>query len=354
MAMRFSLTWGLCAIVTACFAELTVHGGEIQVEIVSASKEYVIGEPVPLDVTVKNVSDRVFHTWIDPLSYQIEIHIARAGDPFHQYTCGDMRTKLIRRMVEALAPGQSKCYPFRVLGTFYVRETAERRSRLAFETPGLYRAKARYPLYPNGKMFESNTVEFRVNERQGVDAKVWEEINQQRFLRFLQSGEAGREDRDVLEKAVEVLRTAPKSSFQDPIKWALEKYYRKRTSALGERSVLLDADLEKIRDALRIPAVPQGPFPDDKRLDAWISYGFPEQTPFEEVFKTISNLSGVPLRVGRELRVRTLASIPQTTKVWTFMEQMAGRDVHWVRERDGGYRLVPVRHAEEEKQGAPK
>lgn len=323
----------------------------VTVVLTSSRTEYVLGEPVVLIMTLKNTGRSDVLAWVDDFSYAVDLEIGRVGGPFQRYEHPVEMWDNVDPAIP-LPPGQEKVYVFRLL----LRRGAQLgESQFVFAEPGRYRAKAKYPLYPiypTQRMVESNTVEFRIKERQGVDAKVWEQINRPQFLRFVQSGEVRREDGDVVQKAVDVLRRWPKSSYDGAIRWALEQHFRERTRGFGKRGVpsdiKLDPELEAICGVLGIRRVPSGPFPEDKRLDARISYAFLEKTAFEHAFEVISTLSGVPLRVHPELRHRSMVSLPQTTTLRTFMAR-CGENVVWVRDGNG-YKLVPAAVQEPEPQ----
>lgn len=326
---------------------------KLEVVLHSAKPQYVAGEPVVLDLTLRNGGARPVPVLVEAVDYSIDVYLAQEGKPWERWCRG--LVKLVTIMpspMRPLPPGECKRYSFRILQTWYRSGTGELLPRLAFPTPGVYRAKAWYPVGESGTVLESSTVEFRVSQRQRIDVKVWDEINEQTFLQFLESGRVQRDHRDVVQKAIDVVRRWPKSSYDGAIRWALEQHFRERTRGFGKRGVpsdiKLDPELEAICGVLGIRRVPSGPYPEDKRLDAWISYAFPEKTPFEHAFEVISTLSGVPLRVHPELRHRSMVSLPQTTTLRTFMAR-CGENVVWVRDGNG-YKLVPAAVQEPEPQ----
>jgi len=337
----FSLGWW-CVATVPCVGHTAAPPGPVQVSVVSSSKQYVVGEPVLLTVTVRNHSQRQLQTWVDLLAYQIEIYTAVRGEPFQQYTVRNHDPYEIQPMVERLAPGKSKRYGIRVLYTFYFKETSERRSALAFAKPGTYSLKVRYPLYPDRQMFESNTIEFRINEPRGVDARVFQRINRPEFLYFLQSGLTPGDNHDVVREAVQIVRTVPKSSYHDALRWSLLHYYRHEThGGLRGMDAAKRALLEEVRKVLGLPDPAAGPFPEDKRLDAKVTCYFAGGTPLEEAFKRVSEAGGVPLRLAPEMRARMIYGTLQDKVLRKFMDEQDEYKARWVRDGDG-YKLVPA------------
>jgi hypothetical protein len=336
------------ASVGACFCALHVAAAAdpVRVELASDSQEYVIGEPVVLSVTVTNVSQDEIQVLVDALDYHIGILISQDGTRFKQYTPGDRFIPYVIPRAEPLGPGESKVHTFRVLYTSYSRETPQRRSHLVFEKPGMYLVKARYPLFGKRESFESNMIRVRINQPQGVDAEVWKQINSPHFLYFLRSAEPNsvlRDYGDTPLRAARLLQSIPKSSYSPAIKYALERRYRERRRYMLRERALEDPELQLIRSVTGIEEPPEGPFPDDRRLDVQISSHFPELTPLDEVCRQISRQGGVTLTVAPELRIRRMKRAPLTESLRRFMASLSGggRTAKWIRDGDG-YRLVPL------------
>jgi hypothetical protein len=280
-------------------------------------------------VAVINSGDRGIAVWVDSLKHTIEISLAHSDQPYRIYVDPTAPLLKVWPATEPLAPGQSKRYAFRILGTFHWKETPQRRSHLACDKPGHYRVMARYPVpESDGKQIESNTVQFRVRAPQGTDAKVWERINDPELLFFLQTAQIRGGHLEVLDKLVETYHEAPESGYRPAIRWALEQYFRKPRKAIGAEDIARrDAERERIRQAPGLPK--EGLFPDDNRLDTKVSYHFAQFTPFEEVFRAISAQSGVPLHVSPELAGRAMSSARLTRSVREFMSQFEN-DAVWV------------------------
>jgi hypothetical protein len=176
---------------------------------------------------------------------------------------------------------------------------------------------------------------------EGLDAKVCQEITKPHWVYFLQSALVKKDHPEVVPKAVELLRAFPKSGYHDAMKWALQEYYGERIRGIGQLTAQQDPELEKIREALGIPKVAEGPFPEDQRLDQLIAYHCPKETPLEQVFRVVSAQSGVPLSLAPELTVRSVTSLPITATLRRFMRDSAEYKATWIRHGDG-YRLVPA------------
>jgi len=250
------MTWRTVLVfpqITLCVTALSLSAErrELDVFLVLQKEQYVVGEPVLLDVRLKNLGTRDLPAWVDALSYQIETYVRRGSGAFLQYSLGDFDLLKISPSVESVAPGQSKRYTLRILYTWYSRETRGRRSRLAFETPGEYDVKVVYPLFPKRDKFESNVIQIRVVKPEGTDATVWARLNHRDLLHFLQTG-VDPETSDVVDEILYVLTEFPNSTYCPAIRWALENHYRNRTHARVRRLPDETARLEKIRETMRI------------------------------------------------------------------------------------------------------
>ncbi|MCR4416014.1 MAG: hypothetical protein NUV77_26660 [Thermoguttaceae bacterium] len=345
------------------------------VALTSLRTEYLLGEPVVLIVTLKNTGRSAVLAWVGNFSYAVDLDIGRGEGPLRPYKhpieiWHDLDAAL------PLQPGEQKVYVFRML-LHHGAHPGE--SQLVFAEPGRYRAKATYPLYPicpKGRMVESKTVEFHINPPHGVDAKVWREINRPKFLRFLQSGELRREDGDVLNKALEILRATPETSYRVAIRWALRDYYaHRRYFGLREPDSKACGKLQEICRVLDVPkrAVysvaedkyyllpPHGEgipgadrlFSGDQRLDRIVNLPPSEFFPLPVVLGTYAIAKhGVPLRVAWPIEedYELVCDTPIRQTLREFMTSVAVPGTKWVRERDG-YMLVPAPQ-EEPKAGA--
>jgi len=311
------------------------------VRLAVAPAQYSVGQPVELGVTAQNTGGEDIQAWGDVRADQIHVYIARDGEEFRRYTPGEYDHVDSERLVEPLPPRACKVYAVRVLYTFFEKETTERR-RLAFEEPGAWLVKVRYPLYPNRQMYESNTIRIQLKAPQGVDARVWQRINRPEFLYFLQWGLTPGDNHDVVRDAVHIVRTVPTSSYHDALRWSLLHYYRHEThGGLRGMDAAERALLEEVRKVLGLPDPAAGPFPEDKRLEAKVTCYFGGGTPLEDAFKRVSEAGGVPLRLAPEMRARIIYGTLQDKVLRKFMDEQDEYKARWVRDGDG-YKLVPA------------
>ena len=92
-------------------------------------------------------------------------------------------------------------------------------------------------------------------------------------------------------------------------------------------------------------------FPEDKRLDVKVNLDFLQPTTLAEVLKVLSVRTGVPFRAAPDFEDRSFwVAFPRQFPLRRFMasqrlsftEDRRVQAGAWVREDDGGYRLVPV------------
>jgi len=178
------------------------QGTEVSLALTSRGA-YVIGEPVILAGSLKNVGTDAFREYRADRprhAEALEIFISEDGVEFAEYRMGIWGTAKVERSLESLHPNEAWTFELRVLYTY------KRASRLAFERPGKYFIKVAYPLIRARQRVESNIVAIEINPPRGVDARVWREIRKPEFLYFLQSGHVQDPDRDVVPRAIELLR----------------------------------------------------------------------------------------------------------------------------------------------------
>jgi hypothetical protein len=342
---RAILAWLVVATIGGPVSAAESQASPLALTLASSQETYLLGEPIILRGVLKNSGSAAIKEFrVDeppPCHAPLQIFISLDGARFQHYGMGIFPTGTGPYAPQTLEAGQQWAFELRIL---YTPKTP---SRLALETPGKYFLKVGYPLISRGGvLLESNVVSVEIRAPEGADADVWRAIRTPDFVYFLQSGIPSHGDLKVIDRAIELLRSDPPTRYHPAIRWALEQHLRRHASWLFTAryipgAVRLQPELEEIRQALGIPLPPEGPFPEDKRLDAWISYAFPQQTPYEEVFQAISTLSGVPLRVHPELRCRSMACLPQTTKLREFMRVCVEYKAAWV--PDGkGYKLVPA------------
>ena len=340
------------ALLTACFlsgllAPFGAAGAEsrptLALTVVSDRARYLLGDPVVLAGSLRNTGKEPIRECRADLPLHargVDIFISADGVRFLEYRMGIYDIGKVERPLETLEPGQEWTFQLRVLYTF------ERPSHLAFERPGKHFVKLVYPLISRGgaprAAIESNVVSIDVRAPEGADAEVWRQINTPDFLYFLQSGYDRHKDAKIPTQALELLRKAPKGGYAEGLRQGLREYYR---VCVEERSYQgqFASQLEEIRQLLGIPKkkLREDLFPQDKRLDVEIRVDFPVRTQMKEVFQVISAQSGVTLRVAPDFELRSLQTLPHTCPLREFMDRAQGSGAVWLREDDGGYRLVP-------------
>lgn len=324
----------------------------LKVRLTTPKKDYVLGESVPLRVTVKNTSNKTLKTWSVDLKWEIGINISRDGNTFKQFTRGTFTDAEVETPVEPLKPRAEKRYFFRVLYTFYRKQTPERRSRLAFDKPGEYFVQVRYPLFPKREMFESNTIRIRITQPKGADAKVWEVLNEPEFLYFLQSGLVPKQDQKFPLKTANLLHSVESSSYHPALRYTLQRYYHRLPNprpGFGDvkhgklfRSALgIEEELVAIVPLLRTRPLSY------RKLDVQrVTYHFPNYTLLKEVLDEISRQTGVSLKLGPGIHETSrFRSVRKSVTLREFMQTLVDPGLTtWVHE-DNGFRLISVKDA---------
>jgi hypothetical protein len=238
---------------------------QLTLTLTASQSAILLAEPVLLVGALKNTgkqpvkeyrADRPHH------AEAVDIFTSRDGVEFEEYRMGIYPTGKVERSLETLHPDEAWTFELRVLYTY------KRPSRLAFERAGKYYIKVDYPLISasgrHRQVVQSNVVCVEIKAPEGMDAKLWEEISKPHFVYFLQCGLVKEGHAQVVPRAVQLLRAFPKSGYHDAIKWALQEFYRERISTIGQFTAQKEPELEKIREVLGIPKVPDGPFLEDQ------------------------------------------------------------------------------------------
>jgi len=311
--------------------------------VVSDRARYLLGDPVVLAGSLRNTGKEPIREYRADLplhAESVDIFVSADGARFVEYAMGIYMGARVERHLETLEPGKEWKFQLRVLYAFQTP------SRLAFERPGGHFLKVVYPLISRGgaprAAVESNVVSIEVRAPEGADAEVWRQIKTPDFLYFLQSGFDRQKDGKPPTQALELLRKAPKGGYAEALRQGLREYYHvcvEEKSNQGQSA----SQLEEIRQVLGIAKkkLREDLFPEDKRLDVPIREDFPVQTPIKEVLRVISAQSGVTLRVAPDFELRTLQALPNTCRLREFMYRAQHSGAVWLREDDGGYRLVP-------------
>lgn len=330
---------------------------KLDVELEADKCHYVVGEMVVLQVKVENNGDINLPVWIDLLDSQIQIFLASPDAVARQFIIGGRAIPSVVPNAIALPPGESKYYPLRLLHHFSLSSEQGPISTLAFPETGEYEIFVKYPLFPERELFESNRIRIRVDEPKGGDAEVWQQLNDEKVLFFLQRGELWLNSQEVPRKVGEILTGVSDSAYHSTMRWALGRHYHRLRI---ENPAPEDIENGKLfRKALGIML--QHPsdrweelFEDERLYVRRLVFTFPEPTPLDEAFALATRKTGVLLKrdptVSEERWLRAEESdksLAEFMRIFT-----AGGYSTWV--RDGrGYRLVPVTETDKQP-GGPK
>lgn len=246
--------------ITVSLLIVSVGRGEekpkVSMTLTSPRHEYLLGEPVILEVTVRNEMTeaiKAFEVFVKNVEPEIKVYFSQDGKTFQEYEIGIYPIHRIIRRVKTLKPGEVWKYELRVL------YTNKNPSGLVFEQPGTYFLKVIYPLWWAESVeskdrlreilkFPSNVVQVQILQPTGVDAQVWAQIKSNEFLHFIQSGRVKLEweevekvksikgqltEKDWVEirygktvvKVIEVLRSFPESRYHHALRYALGLFY---------------------------------------------------------------------------------------------------------------------------------
>lgn len=238
---------------------------KVSVTLTSPRYEYLLGEPVILEVAVRNdMTDTIkaFEVFVKNVEPEIKVYFSQDGQTFQEYEIGIYLIHRMSRRIKILKPGEVWKYELRVLYTL------KNPSGLAFEQPGIYFLKVIYPLWwAESKdrlreilKFPSNVIRVQILQPTGLDEKVWERIKSNEFLYFIQSGWVKLEweevekfksvkgrltDKDWVEmwygktvvKVIEVLQSFPESRYHPTLREALRLFYEANKFKLTSEQV---------------------------------------------------------------------------------------------------------------------
>lgn len=310
---------------------------DLELKLAASRGEFLLGEPVVVTGSLVNTGQSaIVETPVHRLYPYEDTFLSSDGKEFAHYAMGIFGCGKVVGQPATLNAGQAWDFEKRILYAF------ERKSKLAFEKPGDYFIKIRYPLISKKwRRLESNTIKVHIRRPEGSEAEVFATIRAPEVLYFLQSGllEDGHED--VPATIIELLRSFPETTYRPALEWALSEYYKDRRGRFNRDEALADKELTELREVLKIEEPLPGPFPDDGRLDVKVSHYFPKSTPLNEVLDELSKQSGIPLGLHPELRIRSLTTARNTCALRTFMGYLDAFEAAWV--PDGkGYYLIPV------------
>lgn len=290
-------------------------------------RAYLLGEPVPLDLTVCNTSKetiKVLEVFISPNYYETELKIARNGGGFKDFRPNEGDDKRGRRRMFTLEPGQTLTYKYRVVGA------PLEQFHLAFPKPGDYRVYVQYAFDK-----ASNLVPVTIMEPVGDDAKVWRQLKDPLYLTFLQHERLDDDDKQkqVIMKIVDLLSAHPKSGYASALRHVLSKL------APDLRDSLSFEEATRMGEVLEIKGFAHAEEdPTEKRLDA--AWKQPAQdTTYGDILRSLSKASDVPLDAPGKFKATKVSMGAENTTVREYMRSLRGEG-NWER-RGNGYFLVP-------------
>lgn len=359
---------------------------------------YALGEPIALYAELDNpheapVRSHDYFGWLDNAGTRrsvgeqdLDLCVSRDGKTFQKYGPGIMPLVLREREAVLMQPGaKRRAKQFVVLARWKLT---------ALQSPGeLYLRTKFYGLGRDPSIESTTSVQLRAPTGRDAEALQW--LRERQMLRYLGYlyPLVGSFDERHLQAFTEFLQQYPQTVYSPYARFALGQmhFYQKQyieaiavleglmgqhpktpvaedaLYLLGECHVLLgkvvEADrwyrevLKNYPDApaaadaeqmvARLAKHPAMLFRDDRRLDAEIAVHFPEPVPVEEVFRRISQQSGVALYLAPGLRIGPMTSTKVSGSLRRFMSALDDHALTWV--RDGkGYRLVPVADPKQE------
>ncbi|MEJ7636683.1 MAG: hypothetical protein WKF75_01535, partial [Singulisphaera sp.] len=247
---------------------------------------------------------------------------------------------------QSFEPGELHAfYPIRILflqfivgpDGEYIDEDLKDSGRLAFPEPGTYSIKIDFPFHlkgsKTGNLLESNIVEVRIEEPDGVDAEVWNQIRGDDVLRFLQSGGVPRGREDILLKVADLVQKYPETRYREALRHALRR-------SLGSENQLPQEDRTRIRALLGITEEMNRFYVLDDRLDGEVVLHAPEVTTLDQVLASLSRQSRVPLKASKSVGRDRLWAARRVADLRSLMQELAeGASAGW-RGSGEGYVLI--------------
>jgi tetratricopeptide (TPR) repeat protein len=254
----------------------------------------------------------------------------------------------------------------------------------AIQTGGSVEILARFRNVKSNEAVDSNAVRITIKQPQGRDADAFQWLQEHKLIGYLGYITYFRGDnsdfkaflakyantaygpyaffglgethfhRKEYKEAIEVferfVERYPKSAVAEDAAFLVAECHRLQQKIVAADRLFRDVikrypDTPTADDAQEMLAeLAQHPdmlFPNDRRLDVRFTCDSGGSLSWEEVFKRVSQVSGVPLRVAPELRNRSIKSNLSDRSLRPFMHFFTVLKAQWVAEPDGGYRLVP-------------
>jgi len=291
----------------------------------TARAQYLLGEPVPFDLTFRNNSNDVIEV-VEVFPDEIPLWIASEAMPFERFPRVSAIAKRDRRLI-SLRPGNVLNLQFRASVSFQYE--------LAFPKSGDYQVYAVFPLYVSGSSgsvdISSNTVELRVREPQGLDLQVWAKLKDPSFLALLSHGHVNQQKKDVPLEMARVLEAHPKSGYAPAMRYALSKVYFHQRFGLPEKE---QESLAKILGITHVEKL------SDERLKGLRKESLEKRALLSDILVSLSKY-GVTFDASPELKKREASISDSAITLRLSMRSLSDElEASWVR-RGGGYFLVP-------------
>jgi hypothetical protein len=195
------------------------------------------------------------------------------------------------------------------------------------------------------KHIPSNIVHVRIKQPVGIDAKVWQELNNPALLTFLQTESAAETPLEVPLKIANLLHNYSDSGYAPGLRLVLSKVAPELRDKLAFAEAKHWGEMLGIKGFARLEDDPA-----DKRLEATRKDSFEQEMTVEQVLRSLSRSSGVKLDAPPAIKAKTLRIADSVASVRACMRILRrGLDASWERRGDG-YFLTP----NEPIAGAPK
>jgi len=299
----------------------------ISVVIRSPRAEYLVGEPVPVEMSWRNETRSPISFALQPFGDRASLSrllIARDGQAPHaadiEEGCAEEGGLL------DLMPGAALDYTESLLWSRSNRG-------LFFDRPGRYSIRIVSPLQLQGKPkagdIESNVVRILVRDPEGEDAEVWRLVRAHPLaLDYVQHprDQMPGYDKAMVRLVVDVLAEHPRSRYSAIYEPAVRNFFER------EQPVIPPGDRKTFRELLKVPTSPV--FPDDARLEATVVVETEED--LARFLQSLGRQSGVPLRASLSLGKEGWFRARNTVVLRSEMESLAeAREAEWRKSKDG-------------------
>ncbi len=298
----------------------------ISVVIRSPRAEYLVGEPVPVEMSWRNETRSPISFAIEPFGGHASLSrllIALDGKAPHAV---DIEEGCPEGRFLDVMPGAALNYTESLLWSRSNRG-------LFFDRPGCYTIRIVSPLQLQGKPkagdIESNVVRILVRDPEGEDAEVGRLVRAHPLaLDYVQHprDQMPGYDKAMVRLVVDVLAEHPRSRYSAIYEPAVRYFFER------EQPVIPPGDRKTFRELLKVPTSPV--FPDDARLEATVVVE--TQEDLARFLQSLGRQSGVPLRASLSLGKEGWFRARNTVVLRSEMESLAEtRGAEWRKSKDG-------------------